>query len=267
MPQPPQPPSPFAWPVLLSAAATLFPPIAAVATRRSMRRDPAGRVALAWGVVGGLNLLALGQLLGGVPRGWPVLAANVVAVPFLLAPPMLTWLGGEARRRQGAVLLAVAAAYALALATLGAGREFRLVAHPVMSLAVAALAFAVLCAAVRRADVAWGGRGDDGRLWIAGGVATYFLVGAAWRPLAETLFASNARALVEVHMGVQLAFAGCLTAVAWGVARRPLPNDRPAAPRASGAPAPDAPAPSQPSAQAPTYPRTARAGRSPRTAR
>jgi hypothetical protein len=247
--------------------ATLFPPIAAVATRRSMRRDPAGRVALAWGVVGGLNLLALGQLLGAVPRGWPVLAANVVAVPFLLAPPMLTWLGGEARRRQGAVLLAVAAAYALALATLGAGREFRLVAHPVMSLAVAALAFAVLCAAVRRADVAWGGRGDDGRLWIAGGVATYFLVGAAWRPLAETLFASNVRALIDVHMGVQLVFAGCLTAIAWGVARRPTPNERPAESRAARAPGAPPPTASPAPASAPPPVRDLREARAPRAGR
>ena len=230
VPAPPAPPSPFAWPVLLGASATLFPVAAALATRRPLRGDPGGRLALAWGVIGALNLLPLGQLLGAVPRGWPVLSATVVVVPFLLVPPLLAWLGGAAGRPRLLVLAAIAAAFALTAAAVGTGREFRLVAHPLMSLAVAAVAAVVLCDAVRRG----GGAADDGRGWMAGGVASYFLLGAAWRPLAETLLRSRPAAMVDVHMGIQLAFAGCLTAIAWGVAHpRPARAATPPVPHAA----------------------------------
>lgn len=202
---------------------SMFVPAVAAAVVRRPWRDPAARVAAAWFVVGSGSVLALGQLVGAVPRSWPVSTGMVGLMPLLLLPPLLEWLHPAAARRPARTALAVALVVAIAwgggVAALGTGRPFRLVAHPVMSLALAATAVAALAATVRRDARA----GADGRLWILGALTTYFLVAVLLKPLLETLLRASPASLFDVHLGIQLVDAGCYLAIARGVAHRPHP--------------------------------------------
>jgi hypothetical protein len=178
------PPSPFAWPVMLGAASYAFPALAALGTRRSLLRDPAGQVAGTWLVVGALNTLGLGQVLGLVPRGVRVGTILIVVTPLLLVAPLLTWLGVDARRRRLAQLGILGAA-ALGMASIADDRAFRLVAGPVMALAMVVLAAAALARTVRHG---LGAPAHPERAPILGALVTHFVTSMLERKLIVIIF-------------------------------------------------------------------------------
>lgn len=252
---PPQAPSPFAWPILLGASSLAFPALAALYARRPLRRDPAAQLAAALLVVGGVNVLSLGQVLGLVPRAVPLSAISNGLSFTLVIGPVLAWLGARPRDRVAAQA-AVATAWVAGLLLLGTGREFGLVAVPVKGIVMTAVSAAALARCVRH-SAATGSH--DSRLTILGGLVTYYLVNTITRPLVETLFASNYQATVDAHMGAQLVYAGCMTAIAVGVARYPSPHAQPAAaaPAAASTLAPNEPV-APPADAYPAPPRAAR---------
>lgn len=221
---PPQAPSPFAWPLLLSATSFLFPALAAVYRRRSPRHDPAAQLAAALFVIFCVNGLTLAQVLGVVPRAVPMSAISNGLSIVLIMWPVLTWLGVSPRGRL-ASQAAVATLWLSGIALLGSGREFGLVAVPVKGVVMTTLCAAALARCVRQSAATGAG---DSRITILGALVTYFLMNTLARPLLETLFASDYRAMVDAHMGGQLVYAGCMTAIAIGVARYPVPHAPPA---------------------------------------
>ena len=241
MTPPAPPPSPFAWPTLLGAASLAFPALAAVYARRSLLREPGGQVAGALLLVLVVSLLGLGQVLGVVPRMVPVSSLVFAVHPLLTVVPLLTWVGGSAPRRRPVVQGAAAAALVAGLLLLGPGREFRLVVGPAAGLLMTALCAVALAQSVR----AGAESRADGRTIVLGGLLTYFIITVIAPPLIETLVGGDPRAVIDAHMGLQLVYAGCMTVVAWGVARRvPVPAPAPRrGPEPTRVPAVDVPPP------------------------
>jgi hypothetical protein len=105
----PIPPSAYDWPKLLAFAAEWLPLAAAWRAGRLRAGDPAGQVGITWGLMAAsypVSLLAL--LVGGNALAAWVNVATGIALPLLLAPPLLTWIGPGAKRWQPAVLGAFA---------------------------------------------------------------------------------------------------------------------------------------------------------------
>ena len=212
----PPAPSPFAWPILLGASSLAFPALAALYARRSLLREPGGQVAGALLLVLVINLLGLAQVLGLVPRGVPVSSLVFAVHPLLTVVPLLSWIGGSAPRRRPLVQGAAAAALGAGLLLLGPGREFHLVVKPAAGVLMTSLCALALAQSVRAGVESRA----DGRTIVLGGLLTYFVITIVASPLIETLVGADPRALIDAHMGLQLVYAGCMTAIAWGVARR-----------------------------------------------
>jgi hypothetical protein len=231
----PQAPSPFAWPLLLGAASFFFPAIAAWVAGRSLLRDPAGQIAGTLLLVGTFAFLGLGQALGVVPRAVPISAISSSVAPVLLLAPLSTWIGGGALRWRPIAQAAVAGTLLVAALLLGTVREFRLVTAPLISFGMTALCAAALARTVRGTGAV---PPSDRRTLILGALLTYYFTAMVSRPLIETLVGSDPRAGIDAHMGLQIVYAGCMTAVAWGVSRRALPVPPPSlGPEPSRAPA------------------------------
>ena len=214
----PATPNVFGWKPLLTFGAEWLPLLAAWRAGRLRAGDPAGQIGLAWAFMNVCTVIqATGvlthqrsiQIWGGVLAG--------VTLPLLLTPPLLTWIGPEAKRRQPLVLAAFAVLTVGALLAFGPGREFTLLSRTGAHVGLAALVLVMMAAQFRRSANPQIAATEPGWPWIAGGHLAYFLATLVGRALLEALVA---RSWAEVRVGTAALFvtyALAMLAIAWGI--------------------------------------------------
>lgn len=240
MPTPPPPNPAFTY---VSIACFALPALAAWRVRCPLLRDPAGQIAAVWLFFVPYRLLsrALNQLDYDTANHW-LGATGVLLLPLMLAPPLLTWAGPRAKRRQPLVLGAIVLAVVVALALLGGPeRRFIAVASPVETMVVAVLATAALMGRLRH-HVASGDPTPVRRtpwVWICGGLLAYSIATVTQRPLTEVLMTMSWDVMLRTYYGFLLAVGAAMLPIAYGVlltARTgaPAPPERRDAPSPHG---------------------------------
>lgn len=228
MPTPPSPNPAFTY---VSIACFMLPALAAWRVRCPLLRDPAGQIAAVWLFFVPYRLLsrALTRLDYDTANLW-LGAAGVLLLPLLLAPPLLTWAGPRAKRRQPLVLGAIVLACMVGLAVLGGpGRRFVALASPVEIMVVAALATVALMGRLRH-HVASGDPTPVRRtpwVWVCGGLIAYAIASVTQRPLIEVLMTMSWDAMLRAYHGFMLAVGAAMLPIAYGVlltARTPAPE-------------------------------------------
>jgi hypothetical protein len=248
----PAAPSVFGWKTLLILGAESLPLLAAWRAGRLRAGDPAGQIGLTWAfmnvctVIQGAGVLA-GQrsvmLWGGVLAG--------VALPLLLAAPLLTWIGPAAKRRQPLVLAAFAVLTVGALVGFGPGREFTLLSRTTAHAALAALVLVMMAAQFRRSANPQAAASEPGWAWIAGGHLAYFLATLVGRPVLEALVGRSRADVGVASAALFVTYALAMLAIAWGILvseRTPAPPGRAGGTRAARAPETPLPRPDRASA-------------------
>jgi hypothetical protein len=208
------------WPGLVSLVGGTLPALAAARARVSLTRDATGQSALGWLVMTGCTALAFtAPSIGGLSFRFLVTAVTIILMPLVLAPPVLRWAGPRARRGQPLILAGVLLAGGAALARLGPGRHFQVVAHPAMCVLMTVLLLVALRTQMERHG-AEHGASDPMRaawLWLIGGHLAYFLSSIFWFPLLETLALRGMQLAADAHVGLLLLHVGAMTAIARGV--------------------------------------------------
>jgi hypothetical protein len=222
----------FNWKVLLTFGTEFLPLLAAWRAGRLRAGDPAGQVGLAWAF---MNVCTLVQAIGfltrqGAVTQWGLVLAGI-ALPVLLVPPLLTWIGPAAKRRQAAVLAAFVLPLVGVLVAFGPGREFTLLSRTVAHTALAGLILLMLATNYRRAANPQAVT-EPGWAWIAGGHLAYFLATLVGRALIEALLARSVTAARPANTMLFLVYAASMFAIAFGIwvsarsAARPEGDDR-----------------------------------------
>ena len=211
------------WPGAVAIAGGLLPALAAVRARVSLTRDPAGHSALGWLAMAGCSALypvsrSLG--LGGSFR-FALTALTIIAMPLVLAPPVLTWAGPAAKRWQRHILGGWMASSGATLALLEPGRHFQVIAHPAMCVLMSVLLLLALRTQMERHGAEHGVTEPlrTGWLWLIGGHLAYFLSSIFWFPMLETLALRGMQLAADAMTGQILLQAGAMTAIAHGVVR------------------------------------------------
>jgi hypothetical protein len=236
----PAAPSIFGWKVLLTFGAEFLPLLAAWRAGRLRAGDPAGQVGLTWAF---MNVCTVIQAVGFVTghsavTQWGLVLAGI-ALPLLLVPPLLTWIGPEAKRRQPAVLAAFALPLLGVLAAFGPGREFTLLSRTVAHAALAALILLMLATNYRRSANPQAADAERGWAWIAGGHLAYCHATLTGRARVEALIARGLTgAARQANAALFVIYAVSMVAIAWGILASARQIARPQAPpRASRTPA------------------------------
>jgi hypothetical protein len=212
------PPSAYDWPKLLAAAAELLPLAAAWRANRLRTGDPAGQVGITWAImVLTYPLSLLGLALGELALVTWTTAFAGIALPLLLVPPLLTWIGPAAKRWQPLVLAAFALLTVGSLVVFGAGREFTLMSRTTAHTGLALLVLLMMAAQFRRAANPQSAAVEPGWAWIAGGHLLYFLATVTGRSLLEALVARNRSAVGVASAALFVAYAIAMVAIAWGI--------------------------------------------------
>ena len=212
------PPSAYDWPKLLAAAAELMPLAAAWRANRLRTSDPAGQVGITWAImVLTYPLSLLGLATGVIPLVTWTTAFAGIALPLLLVPPLLTWIGPAAKRRQPLVLAAFAVLTIGTLVVYGTGREFTLMSRTTAHTGLALLVLLMMATQFRRAANAQASAIEPGWAWIAGGHLLYFLATLTGRSLLEALVARSRSAVGVASAGLFVAYALAMVAIAWGI--------------------------------------------------
>ena len=214
----PIPPTAYDWPKLVAAAAELLPLAAAWRANRLRSGDPAGQVGITWAImVLAYPLSLLGLATGRIAFTTWTTVSTGIALPLLLAPALLTWIGPAAKRWQPLVLAGFTLLTVGSLVVFGTGREFTLVSRTTAHTGLALLVLLMMATQFRRAANAQAAVVEPGWAWIAGGHLLYFLATLTGRSLLEALVARN-RAAVGVASGALfVAYALAMLAIAWGI--------------------------------------------------
>jgi hypothetical protein len=232
------PPSAYDWPKLLAAAAELMPLAAAWRANRLRASDPAGQVGITWAImVLTYPLSLLGLATGVIALATWTTAFAGIALPLLLVPPLLTWIGPAAKRRQPWVLAAFAVLTVGTLVVYGTGREFTLMSRTTAHTGLALLVLLMMAAQFRRDANAQASAIEPGWAWIAGGHLLYFLATLTGRSLLEALVARSRSAVGVASAALFVAYALAMVAIAWGIrvsAREPADPGVPGGSRAAG---------------------------------
>ena len=212
------PPAAYDWPKLLAAAAELLPLVAAWRANRLRAGDPAGQVGITWAIMVLAYPLSLIGLATGVMRlaTWTTVATGI-ALPLLLAPALLTWIGPAAKRWQPLVLAAFALLTVGSLVLFGTGREFTLMSRTTAHIGLALLVLLMMAAQFRRAANPQSAVVEPGWAWIAGGHLLYFLATLTGRSLLEALVARSRSSVTVASAALFVAYAIAMVAIAWGI--------------------------------------------------
>jgi len=206
-------------PATLAMGIAFAPPLAALWARRSVVRDPAGRIAVGW------LLMALAGSVGFVRYfvfGLPPMTSLSFFVtplsPVLLAPPTLTWVGGNAKRWQWPALAAWLALCLVAGVVLRDTRAFKTVLDPLMSLSMFTLSGVALAMQVRRNPVSIG---RTNWFWILTGQMMYFVTDTFRQPIMESLVARHLTdAMMPVNGALMLLYSLTYLVIARGMLLR-----------------------------------------------
>lgn len=205
-------------PTTIATFALFVPPVAAAWARRSPR-EPAGQVALCWGVMGLLGFVSFARYFyfPEALRSFPVHALVLAALPILLLPPSFAWIGRGARRWLWPSIAAWAACAALLVATLGPTRALAAVGDPIMAIVMCTVTGLALGAQTRRAprDMR-----EHDWFWILTGHLVYFATELFRMPLQESLVARHWNAGLAVHNGIMFVYCASYALITLGMLRR-----------------------------------------------
>lgn len=227
-------PNVITWKFLLIAGSEFLPLLAAWRADRLRRGDPAGQVALAWAFMNVCTFIQAGGVMmqeRTVREGGLALAG--IALPLLLVPPLLTWIGPTAKRWQPAVLAVFALLAIGTLVVFGIGREFTLLSRTTAHTGLAGLVLLMMATHYRRAANPQAAP-EPGWAWIAGGLLAYFLATLVGRALVEALIARSPTAAKDANTVLFVIYAASMVAIAGGIwvsARKPAPRDPTQRPR------------------------------------
>jgi hypothetical protein len=189
------------------------PLIAALIARRSLTRDPAGQIALGWGIstVGSLVKIVLTRVLGS-----QTLVAHrleLLLVTACLLYGMTTWIDGVSRRTRWLVVGGWCVAWAFTL-PIAVRREFVLLTQPVQAAVILAVSGLALASRVRDAETSLA-RADW--FWILTGHITYFSATLVRMPLQESLVQRHWDLGWPVHFGIMFVYSASYLVVARGM--------------------------------------------------
>jgi hypothetical protein len=209
------------------------PFLAALVARRSLLRDPAGLIALGWGIstVGSLFKIAMNR--GYLPATLWGHRLELLLVTACLLYGMLTWIDDVSRRTRWLVVAAwcVASAFTLLISV---KREFTLLTQPLQAMLILAVSGLALASRVRATD---GPLPRADWFWILTGHITYFTGVLVRMPIAESLVRNHWDWGYPVHYAIMIVYSGSYLVVARGMLltgseRRPtrgaVPLTRPA---------------------------------------
>ena len=210
----------FTWKFFLVAGAEFLPLAAAWRAGRLRPGDPAGQIGFAWAFMNVCTFIqALGVLLERRDvREWGLVLAGI-SLPLLLVPPLLTWIGPAAKRRQPWVLGAFALLGVGALAVFGTGREFTLLSRTTAHTGLAALVLLMMATQFRRSADPQAATAEPGWAWIAGGLLAYFLATLVGRALSEALIGRSVVAATTTNRALLVTYAVSMVAIAGGIWR------------------------------------------------
>jgi hypothetical protein len=231
LPQMPAPAAPdvLTWKFFMVAGAEFLPLLAAWRAGRLRRGDPAGQTGLTWAFMNVCTFAQAAGLLTGyreVTVWWAAVAG--VSLPLLLVPPLLTWIGAEAKRRQPLALAVFAALTIVPLVAFGPGREFTLLSRTTAHTALAALVLLMMASQFRRSANPQAAAAEPGWAWIAGGHLAYFLATIVGRALMEAVVARSWAELDVAASALFVTYALAMVAIGWGIlasARQPSRPD------------------------------------------
>jgi hypothetical protein len=195
-----------------------LPWLAARRAGRLRAGDPAGQVAIAWAVMDVCNLVQGAAYLAG--RLEAITYATTfagIALPLLLTPPLLTWIGPAAKRWQPAVLAGFAALTLGMVLAFGPGRESFLLSRTTAHTALAGLVLLMMATQFRRAADPHAAGAEPGWAWIAGGHLAYFLATLLGRAVIEALIARSYTVAAGATMALLLFYALTMVAISWGI--------------------------------------------------
>ena len=208
----------FTWRFLLIAGAEFLPLAAAWRAGRLRMVDPVGQIGVTWAF---MNVCTFIQALGVVMerraiREWGLALAGI-SLPLLLVPPLLTWIGPAAKRRQPWVLAAFASLSVGSLLAFGTGREFTLLSRTTAHAGLALLVLLMMATQFRRSADPQAAAAEPGWAWIAGGLLAYFLATLVGRALAEALMARSVAAARSASAALSLAYVAAMVAITVGI--------------------------------------------------
>jgi hypothetical protein len=207
----------WTWTVMAGVALSALPTLAVWSVGRLDRRDPIGQVGIAWGLMFCASITQL--VLMTFDRRREALAltpAVLVALPLLIVPPLLTWIGPRAARWRLPVQAAFATWSLLVYLALGTGREGRLALRCTAYASVAVLAAWAMAAQTRRASQGEDAGTESGGPWIGAGHVLYFLTSAVGNALIEALV-SRWPLLIQAYRAQHLLYGVAMCAIAWGI--------------------------------------------------
>jgi hypothetical protein len=209
------------------------PLIAALLARRSLARDPAGQIALGWGIstVGSLVKLALTRHY--LPDTlWAHRLELLLVTAFLLYGTM-AWIDGVSRRTRWLVIAGWCIVWAFTL-PIAVKREFALLTQPLQAALILTVSGLALASRVRAGDTRLA-RTDW--FWILTGHITYFAMTLIRVPLQESLVQHHWNWGMPVHFAIMFVYSASYLVIARGMLlnaseRRPttggIPLTRPA---------------------------------------
>jgi hypothetical protein len=212
---------------------SLAPLLAAAIARRSIVGEPAGRIALGWGLSTAGTLVKMAQSRQYLPESlWSSRFELLLVTAFLLYGTM-EWIDGVSRRTRWLAIAGWCTAWAFSL-LLANRRELALVMQPIQAALILTVSGLALGSRVRGGDARLA-RADW--LWILMGHITYFAAMLIRMPLMESLVRHHFSSGMAVHFGIMFVYSASYLVIARGmlldgVERRPtsggVPLTRPA---------------------------------------
>jgi hypothetical protein len=189
------------------------PFLAAVIARRSLLREPAGLIALGWGISTVSSVFKTAMTRGYFPETLAAHRLELLIVTGCLLYGMMQWIDGVSRRTRWLVLAgwAVACAFTLLITV---KREFTLMTQPLQAVVVLAMAGTALGSRVRAAEAPLA-RMDW--FWILTAHITYFSATLVRMPIQESLVRNHWNWGWPLHFAIMFVYSVSYLVIARGM--------------------------------------------------
>ena len=189
------------------------PFLAALIARRSLLREPAGLIALGWGISTVSSVFKTAMNRGYFADTLAAHRLELLVVTACLLYGMMQWIDGVSRRTRWVVLAGWAAACAFTL-LINVKREFTLMTQPLQAFVVLAMAGTALASRVRAAEAPLA-RMDW--FWILTAHITYFSGTLVRMPIQESLVRNHWNWGYPLHFAIMFVYSVSYLVIARGM--------------------------------------------------